>query len=97
MSRNVFTISPSWFYPCCFDSQCGVGKGAVGSSFPLVAPAEDKAYSRNVEAAQVHFNNVIIDGRLLSSAQERTNQSGVNDRSCGGCGTEDQEQQLVVS
>lgn len=67
-----FLYLTSCFDPC-FDSQRGIGEGAVGSSVSLVAPAEDKAHSRIVEAAQVQFSNVIMDGRLLSSAQERTN------------------------
>jgi hypothetical protein len=53
--------------------QRGVGKGAVGSSLSLISPAEDKAHSKIVEAMQVTFANVNMDGRLMAAAQERTN------------------------
>ena len=53
--------------------QRGVGRGAVGSSLSLIAPAEDKAHSKIVEAARVTFSKVLLDGRLLTAAQERVN------------------------
>jgi ATP-dependent RNA helicase DDX24/MAK5 len=50
-----------------------MGEGAKGSSLSLVAPAEDKAHSKIAEAANVAFTKVMLDGRLLTAAQERTN------------------------
>lgn len=50
-----------------------MGEGAIGSSLSLIAPAEDKAHSKIVSALGVSFHKVLLDGRLLSSAQERTN------------------------
>jgi hypothetical protein len=35
--------------------QRGIGNAAVGSSFSLVSPAEDKAHSKICEAVQVVF------------------------------------------
>ena len=46
--------------------------GAVGTSLSLISPAEDKSHSKIVEALKVKFNKVLMDGRLMSSAQERT-------------------------
>jgi ATP-dependent RNA helicase DDX24/MAK5 len=45
----------------------------VGSSLSLIAPAEDKAHSKIAECLCVAFHKVLLDGRLLSSSQERTN------------------------
>jgi hypothetical protein len=45
----------------------------VGCSLALVAPAEDKAHSKISESLGVTFHKVLLDGRLLSSSQERTN------------------------
>ena len=53
--------------------QRGVGEGAVGSSLSLVSPMEDKSHSKIVEALQVAFSKFFLDGRLMSSAQARTN------------------------
>ena len=53
--------------------QRGVGEGAVGSSLSLVSPMEDKSHSKIVEALQVAFSKFLLDGRLMSSAQARTN------------------------
>jgi hypothetical protein len=50
-----------------------MGKGAVGVSLSLIAPAEDKAHSKILQALQVNFSKILLDGRLLSSAQERVN------------------------
>jgi hypothetical protein len=50
-----------------------MGKGAVGSSLSLISPAEDKAHSKILEAAQVKFAKVLLDGRLMTAAQERVN------------------------
>merc|ERR1712070_111522 len=49
----------------------GVGEGAVGSSLSLIAPAEDKAHSKIAASLSVPFNKVLLDGRLLTSSQER--------------------------
>lgn len=49
-----------------------MGMGAVGTSLSLISPAEDKSHSKIVEALKVKFNKVLMDGRLMSSAQERT-------------------------
>jgi hypothetical protein len=38
-----------------------------------VSPAEDKSHSKIVEALNVSFSKVILDGRLMTGAQERTN------------------------
>jgi ATP-dependent RNA helicase DDX24/MAK5 len=54
-------------------SQRGMGEGAKGTSLSLVAPAEDKAHSKIAEAANVTFAKVLLDGRLLTASQERTN------------------------
>eukprot|EP00529_Nitzschia_sp_RCC80_P017209 CAMPEP_0113465596 /NCGR_PEP_ID=MMETSP0014_2-20120614/13824_1 /TAXON_ID=2857 /ORGANISM="Nitzschia sp." /LENGTH=845 /DNA_ID=CAMNT_0000357765 /DNA_START=11 /DNA_END=2545 /DNA_ORIENTATION=+ /assembly_acc=CAM_ASM_000159 len=51
----------------------GMGEGAKGSSLSLVAPAEDKAHGKIAESANVTFSKVMLDGRLLTAAQERTN------------------------
>eukprot|EP00980_Cylindrotheca_fusiformis_P003673 scaffold818_cov136-Cylindrotheca_fusiformis.AAC.39 len=56
-----------------FIFQRGVGEGAVGTSLSLVSPAEDRSHSKIVDALQVKFNKVILDGRLMTVAQERTN------------------------
>lgn len=58
-------------FPSTF--QRGMGEGATGSSLSLVAPAEDKAHSKIAEAANVTFTKVMLDGRLLTASQERTN------------------------
>jgi ATP-dependent RNA helicase DDX24/MAK5 len=50
-----------------------MGEGATGSSLSLVAPAEDKAHNKIVESLKVTFHKVLLDGRLLTSSQERTN------------------------
>jgi hypothetical protein len=56
-----------------------MGEGAKGSSLSLIAPAEDRAHGKIVEAlgvgaaASASFTKVLLDGRLLSAAQERTN------------------------
>lgn len=50
-----------------------MGEGAVGSCLSLIAPAEDKAHSKIAASLGVSFHKVLLDGRLLSSAQERTN------------------------
>lgn len=50
-----------------------MGEGATGSSLSLIAPAEDKAHSKIVESLSVGFGKVLLDGRLLTAAQERTN------------------------
>jgi hypothetical protein len=39
----------------------------------LISPAEDKANAQIAEAVQVSFAKVLLDGRLMTSAQERTN------------------------
>jgi hypothetical protein len=39
----------------------------------LISPAEDKARAKIAEAVQVSFAKVMLDGRLLTSTQERTN------------------------
>jgi hypothetical protein len=60
----------------CFtfrSSQRGMGKGAVGASLSLIAPAEDKAHSKIAEALEIPFQKVLMDGRLLTSSQERVN------------------------
>jgi len=51
----------------------GMGETAVGSSLSLVAPAEEKAHSKICEAlgSKRLFENGSLDGRLLTSAQER--------------------------
>ena len=48
-----------------------MGEGAVGSSLSLIAPAEDKAHSKIVASLSVPFSKVLLDGRLLTSSQER--------------------------
>lgn len=53
--------------------QRGIGEGAVGSSLSLIASGEDKFHAKIVNALQVHFVNVPMDGRLLNAAQERVN------------------------
>lgn len=50
-----------------------MGEDAVGTSLSLIAPAEDKAHSKILEALQVNFFKILLDGRLLSAAQERVN------------------------
>lgn len=53
--------------------QRGIGEGATGTSLSLVSPAEDKSHSKIVEALKVSFVKVMLDGRLMTDAQERTN------------------------
>lgn len=53
--------------------QRGMGDGAVGASLSLIAPAEDKSHSKIVQALEVKFSKILLDGRLLTSAQERVN------------------------
>jgi hypothetical protein len=50
-----------------------MGAGAVGASLSLIAPAEDKAHSKIIQALDVPFHKVLMDGRLLTSSQERVN------------------------
>jgi hypothetical protein len=50
-----------------------MGKGAVGASLSLIAPAEDKAHSKITQALEIPFHKVLMDGRLLTSSQERVN------------------------
>ena len=50
-----------------------MGAGAIGASLSLIAPAEDKAHSKIVQALDVPFHKVLMDGRLLTSSQERVN------------------------
>ena len=50
-----------------------MGEKAVGSSLSLVAPAEDKAHTKILQAVQASFFKVALDGRLLARAQERVN------------------------
>ena len=52
-----------------------MGEGAFGCSLSLVAPAEDKAQAK-IHAAlssTAKFDKVILDGRLMTQAQERVN------------------------
>ena len=51
--------------------QRGMGAGAVGSSLSLIAPAEDKAHIKIMGSLSVPFHKVLLDGRLLTSSQER--------------------------
>jgi len=51
----------------------GMGEGAVGSSVSLVSSSEDKSHSFIVKKLCVVFEPVIMDGRLVSGAQERVN------------------------
>lgn len=44
----------------------------MGSSLSLVSPAEDKAQSKITEALGANFSKVLLDGRLMASAEERT-------------------------
>lgn len=53
--------------------QRGIGDSATGTSLSLVSPAEDKSHSIIVEALKVSFFKVMLDGRLMADAQERTN------------------------
>lgn len=53
--------------------QRGVGDGAVGSSLSLVAPTDDKNYSRITKTLNAQFQSFHLDGRLLRAAQERVN------------------------
>jgi len=48
-----------------------MGDGAIGLSLSLISPAEDKAHSKIAGAISVPFEKVLLDGRLLSSSQER--------------------------
>ena len=54
-------------------SQRGVGEGAVGCSLSLVAAGEDKSHAQIIAKLKVQFENVVLDGRLLTGAQERVN------------------------
>ena len=45
----------------------------MGSSLSLISPAEDKAHSKIVQSLGVTFYKILLDGRLLTSSQERTN------------------------
>lgn len=49
-----------------------MGEGAVGTSVSLISPAEDKSHSKIVESIKVNFSKVVLDGRLMTAAQERT-------------------------
>ena len=68
-----------------FYKQRGMGEGAVGCSLSLVASGEDKFHAKIVKALNVSFAEVPMDGRLLSSAQERVNLA------CKVASTEDSE------
>jgi ATP-dependent RNA helicase DDX24/MAK5 len=59
--------------PAFFFFQRGIGEGAVGTSLSLISPAEDKSHSMIVESLQAKFSKVLLDGRLMTAAQERTN------------------------
>ncbi len=50
-----------------------MGLGAVGASLSLIAPAEDKSHAKIVQAVEANFSKILLDGRLLTSAQERVN------------------------
>jgi len=51
-----------------------MGLGAKGVSLSLIAPAEEKSHGKIVRALQgAKFSKILLDGRLLSSAQERVN------------------------
>lgn len=50
-----------------------MGDAAVGSSLSLVASNEDKFHSKIVKSLNLTFADVVMDGRLLSGAQERVN------------------------
>jgi len=50
-----------------------MGKSAVGASLSLIDPSEDKSHNKIVQALNVPFQKVPIDGRLLTSSQERVN------------------------
>ena len=39
----------------------------------MVSPAEDKSHAKIVEALNVSFLKVMLDGRLMTDSQERTN------------------------
>jgi len=54
-----------------FFLQRGIGKEAIGSSLSLIAPAEDKAHAKIAASIGIPFNKVLLDGRLLTSSQER--------------------------
>lgn len=45
----------------------------MGSSLSLIAPAEDKTHNKIVDSIQATFLKVMLDGRLMTAAQERTN------------------------
>lgn len=55
--------------------QRGMGKNAVGATVSLIAPGEDKSHKQVCEAldAKNLFEVVEMDGRLLTTAQERVN------------------------
>jgi len=48
-----------------------VGESATGSSLSLVAPADDKSYSRIMLTTGIQAGTFLLDGRLLRAAQER--------------------------
>lgn len=50
-----------------------MGERAVGTSISLVAPGEDKAHRKISSSLNASFENVQLDGRLLTSAQQRAN------------------------
>lgn len=50
-----------------------MGERAVGVSLSLISPAEDRAHAKVLEALEIGFEHVDMDGRLLRSAQERVN------------------------
>ena len=56
-----------------FRLQRGMGKDAVGCSLSLVSPDEDKFHSAITRTFNIEFDPVLLDGRLLKSAQERVN------------------------
>jgi hypothetical protein len=39
----------------------------------LISPAEDNSHAKTAESLQVTFSKVFLDGRLMTSAQERSN------------------------
>lgn len=57
-----------------YSTQRGVGDEAVGCSLSLISSAEDRAHAKIAQALSVPFTIVSwLDGRLLTSAQERVN------------------------
>jgi ATP-dependent RNA helicase DDX24/MAK5 len=53
--------------------QRGIGEKAVGLSLSLVAPSEDKIHAKLSQSLEAEFSDVVMDSRLLHSAQERVN------------------------